>query len=235
MQSVSRRCAGMLVALVLAGTAAQALAWTPKFPAPPRCTVGRLGDSMTFNGIDMEIRQLRCPGSVEDILEFYRQRWPKGTEKEPGYTTSDELTPWQILTRVEHEHLMTVQVTAEGRDLVVGYLAMSKLPDPDDLPAIGRGFPALHDSVVYNDIESEDPGKKGRTLQLSNDKSKESNVIFYRNWYKDRGWTVLMDKPLGDRMHTFTFKNGAESVNLIVVQGEGKAVVTAQVVNEGWW
>lgn len=227
-----RRADGALaVALaLLAGTAAAA----PRFPAPPGCSVGRVGDTMKFNGVPMEVRQIDCDGGLEAILDFYRDRWPKGTEKEPGYVVNTDMEPWTLLTRAEDKWLMTVQVTANGQRST-GYLSLTRLIEPEDLPELGKGFPMPHDSRVVNDVETTDPGKKGRTLMISNDLGLDSNVIFYRNWYKDRGWTVMMDKALGEHMHTFSFKNGGEGVNLVVVEGGDKTAVTAQLVEEGWW
>lgn len=184
----------------------------------------------------MEIRQLRCTSSAGDVLDFYRNLWPRGSEKQPGYTETDDLAPWQMISRVDRGYLMTAQITQETRQLAVGYLAMSELPDDfDRLPDLGEGFPTMRGTQVYNDIQSSDPGKRGRTLQFSNKHDLRSNVIFYRNWYADRGWTTTMDKPMGATMHTFSFNNSGESVNLVIIQGDGATAMTAQVINEGWW
>ncbi len=213
---------------------AGAVCASPRFPAPPGCQIGRLGESMTFNGVPMEIRQIDCDGALEEVLDYYRDRWPRGTEKEPGYVVNTDMEPWTILTRAEEKWLLTVQVAPDGQRST-GYLSLTRLVEPEDLPELGKGFPVPRDSRVVNDVESRDPGKKGRTLMISNDLGLNSNVLFYRNWYKDRGWTVLMDKPLGEHMHTFSFKNGGEGVNLVVVEGGDKTAVTAQLVEEGWW
>ena len=126
---------------------------TPKFPPPPDATVGRPGgDSMVVNGVAMDIRQFISSHSVEDVLQFYREFWPAGTEEKPGYTETDVLEPWQIITRVEDGYLMTVQVTVNGDSGSTGLLAMSKLPDPENMPTLGQGFPKMRGSYVINDI-----------------------------------------------------------------------------------
>jgi hypothetical protein len=221
--------------LVIGGTSTVDATAAPRFPAPPGCRVGLVGEEMIYNGIPMNIRQLKCSSPAEDVLDYYREHWPRGTEDEPGYVESEELPPWTILTRVDGGFLMTVQVTDEGRG-AAGYLAMSELPeDPDDLPELGEGFPTLRETQIYNDVKTRDVGKRGRTLQMSNRHSRESNVIFYRNFYRDRGWTVLLDKELGGQITNLAFKNGDESVNLVVTQGEGGSIITVQLIEESWW
>jgi len=227
-----RGAAAAALALLLAAPAAAA----PRLPEPPGCRVAPIGEELIVNGIPMDIRKLRCRSSAGEVLEFYRNYWPRGSEDKPGYVETDELPPWQMITRVERGHLMTVQITQETRELAVGYLAMSEIPqDPERLPELGEGFPAMRGTQVYNDIRSKDPGKHGRTLQFSNKHGLRSNVIFYRNYYRDRGWTAQMDRAMGRRMHTFSFNKSGESVNLVVIQGEGATAVTAQVIEEGWW
>ena len=159
----------------------------PKFPPPPDSKIGRIGDDMIVNGVPMDIRQFTSKKSVEDVLQFYRDFWPQGTEKEPGYTETDALTPWRIITRVENGYLMTIQVTEEGDRGSSGLLGMSRLPDPENLPKIGKGFPKLNGSYVANDIQSRDIGKEGRTLQISNRYSVERNANFYRSHFEGQG------------------------------------------------
>ena len=170
----------------------------PRFPAPPDATVGKLGDEMVLNGIPMHIRQFESRKSVQDVLEFYRDYWPRGTAEKPGFTEIDALAPWKIITRVEGDFIMTVQVTEQGEGGSRGLLGMSKLPDLERPPVeTGKDFPKMKDSIVINDIESRDTGKRARTLQLANRYSVESNANYYRDHYINRGWTVEMDKNLG--------------------------------------
>src|SRR5690606_16292412 len=124
----------LLAAMVSSG----ALLAAPKFPPPPDSTIGKMGESMIVNGVPMDVRQFVSRRSVEQVLEFYRQFWPKGTEKEPGYTETDILEPWNMITRVEDGYLMTVQVMDNDGRGSSGLLGMSRLPDPNKLPELGK-------------------------------------------------------------------------------------------------
>lgn len=208
----------------------------PRFPAPPDATVGMLGDAMVVNGIPMHIRQFVSNKSVHDVLEYYRQYWPAGTEEKPGYTETDILTPWKIITRVEDGYLMTVQVTEQGDSGSHGLLGMSKLPNlENELPTLGRDFPKMRGSTVFNDITSKDIGKQGRTIQLSNTYSVESNANYYRDHYTNKGWIVDMDQTFsGGDSHAQRFSQGNINVIITINKSKNGSVIVAQTEKQGW-
>jgi len=199
----------------------------PKFPPPPGSKIGLIADSMVINGIEMDVRQFNSKHSVEEVLEFYREFWPKGTEKQPGYTETDILEPWQLITRVEGGYLMTVQVTAAGRRGSTGLLGMSKLPDPENLPKLGNKIPKMSGSRVFNDIKTKDPGKNGRTVALFNDFTVENNANFYRDYYTGHGFGLDMDRSVsrGDS-HAQRFSKRGQVVTIVISKtAEGTVVV----------
>ena len=201
----------------------------PKFPAPPDSRINRPGDNMVVNGIAMDIRQFTSKKSVEEVLQFYRDFWPEGTPEEPGYTETDILEPWQIITRVENGYLMTVQVTYEGDGGSSGLLGMSRLPDPDNLPKLGKGFPKLSGSNVTNDIHSRDIGKDGRTVQLMNNYSVEHNATFYINHYTGQGYGIDMEQTVsGGDTQNLRFSNGSKNVTIVIHRTNNGSVVIAQ-------
>lgn len=204
----------------------------PKFPPPPDATIGRPGNAMVINGVAMDIRQFTSNRSVDAVLQFYREFWPAGTEDKPGYTETDILEPWQIITRVEDGYLMTVQVTENGDSGSTGLLAISKLPDPENMPTLGKGFPKMHGSFVLNDIVSKDIGKKGRTLQISNSYSVEHNANFYRNHYEDSGWGVDIDQSVsGGDTQSLRFSAGSKNVTIVIHKTGKGSVIIAQLEN----
>jgi len=199
----------------------------PKFPPPPGSKIGLIAESMVFNGIEMDVRQFNSKRSVADVLEFYRQFWPKGTEKQPGYTETDILEPWQLITRVEEGYLMTVQVTAAGQRGSTGLLGMSKLPDPENLPKLGKKIPKMSGSRVFNDIKTKDIGKNGRTVALINDFTVENNANFYRDYYSGHGFGLDMDKSVsGGDSHAQRFSKRGQVVTIVISKiAEGTVVV----------
>ena len=216
-----------LVACLLVFTCAAHAA--PKFPAPPDSKINRPGDNLVVNGIPMDIRQFISKKSVEEVLQFYRDFWPDGTPEKPGYTETDILEPWRIITRVENGYLMTVQVTEEGDRGSSGLLGMSRLPDPENLPTLGKGFPKLSGSNVTNDIHSKDIGKDGRTIQLMNQYSVDHNATFYINHYTGQGYGIDMDQPIsGGDTHNLRFSNGNKNVTIVIHRTNNGSVVIAQ-------
>lgn len=217
---------------LLSITAVQA---KPRFPPPPDSTVTLIGDSMVVNGIAMDIRIFGSRSTPEEVLDFYRDYWPDGTEDQPGYTETNAMPPWRIITRVENGYLMTVQVQqAQKSDGSTGYLGMSRMPDLDeDAPVLGKGFPKMRGSYVANDIRSKDLAKKGRTIVLMNRASVRTNANFYRDHFLNLGWASEMDKEIsGGNVHTLRFRNGNKNVSIVINRGD-KTVVTAQITKEG--
>ena len=204
----------------------------PKFPPPPGSKIGLITESMVFNGVEMNVRQFNSKRSVEEVLEFYREFWPKGTEKEPGFTETDALEPWQLITRVEEGYLMTVQVTAAGRKGSTGLLGMSKLPDPENLPKLGNKIPKMSGSRVFNDIKTRDPGKNGRTVALLNDFTVENNANFYRDYYTGHGYGLDLDKSVsGGDSHAQRYSQRGKVVTIVINKTAEGTVVVAQTEN----
>ena len=217
---------GMISCLILWSGIALA---APKFPPPPGSKIGLIADSMVVNGIEMNVRQFNSKRSVEEVLEFYREFWPKGTEKQPGYTETDVLEPWQIITRVDKGHLMTVQVTAAGQRGSTGLLGMSRLPDPENLPKLGNKVPKMSGSRVFNDIKTRDPGKNGRTVALLNDFTVENNANFYRDYYTGHGFGLDMDKTVsGGESHAQRFSKRGQVVTIVINKSAEGTVVVIQ-------
>jgi hypothetical protein len=199
----------------------------PKFPPPPGSKIGLIADSMVVNGIELNVRQFNSKRSVEEVLEFYREFWPRGTEKQPGFTETDVLEPWQIITRVDNGHLMTVQVTAAGKRGSKGLLGMSRLPDPENLPKLGKNIPKMSASRVFNDIKTKDIGKNGRTVALLNDFTVENNANFYRDYYSGHGFGLDMNKTVsGGDSHALRFSKRGQVVTIVINKtAEGTVVV----------
>ena len=206
----------------------------PKFPTPPNSNITVISDKMVVNGIPMNIKLFASKESAGEILDYYRRVWPEGTKKQPGYTETGALAPWRILTRVEDGYLMTVQVKpAENNKGSSGYLAISKLPQPDKAPDLGKDFPKMRGTHVVNDIQSKDLAKRGRTIMMMNQASVNTNANFYKNYYENLGWASEMDKTVsGGQTHSLRFRDGNQSVSIVIHAGQ-RTSITAQIIKEG--
>ncbi len=208
---------------------------TPKFPPPPKANVTALGENMVVNGIPMQARKFYTKYNVEEVVEYYKNLWSDDKGKPPGYDITNNLPPWTIITRIEDDYVLTVQVTRENKHLSMGYLAMSPLV-PKDNPYETPEFPKMRDSVVMNDISSKDRDTTGRTVVITNRFSAQSNVSFYRNHYKNAGWSSEMDKNLGlHNSHVLQFRKKNNHVTLVVLDNKGSTYITAQSVKKGFF
>jgi len=192
----------------------------PDFPPPDEASVDKVGDAMVVNGIATEIRSFYTKKSTEKVADFYHKEWKKGDEgRTPGYTDTDAMVPWRLITRIEDGYLMTVQFQEADQGGSWGYLAMSPLPDKDmDKIELGKNVPLMNDSSVIREIEHDDPGKKARTLLVSNSHSVSSNINYYRNYYIDKGWSVETDYELTRGvMHSLVFKSNRKEINMMFI------------------
>lgn len=223
----------LFIACLLLSIASAQVQAKPKFPAPPGSNITKIGDEMVVNGLPMDIRLFASKNSSEEILSYYRNFWPEGSKEKPGFTETDALAPWRIITRVEDGYLMTVQVKPAKKKGSSGYLSISRLPNPDKAPDLGKDFPKMRGTYVINDIRSKDLAKKGRTLIMMNQASVGTNANFYRNHFLNDGWSSEMDKEIsGGNTHTLRFRSGNQNVSIVIQRGS-KTSIMAQVEKEG--
>ena len=220
----------MLLCLVLAAHAeARSI-----LPAPPKSKIGFLGEKMIVNGIPMQIRQFSSNRSLQEVIDFYIALWEDDTIPGlPGYSISTALRPWTIISRIEEEYILTVQVASNNKRRASGYLSVSPL-DPKQYTKPGQDFPRMKGSMILNDTVSEDSGKKRRNVLLQNSNSIQSNAIFYRNYYKRLGWEEITEiPPHSGKQQVLQFRRSNKHVTLVLIQEAGETLVNSQSVTEG--
>lgn len=228
LQAMRFRKLKLLASLLLTFGLAQGATATVDFPAPPRSQVEWVSSNMVFNNRTMAVRTFESRLSAERVLEFYRRTWERGIDERPGYQETDAMDPWQIISRIDDDYLLTVQVTSKGTGST-GLLSASPLDQVfQEQGQLGHGFPMMSGSQVLNDIKTPDIGKTGRTLLFSNSFSINGNANYYRDWYKGRGWRLDMDhasKP--GQQHVLAFTRGREKVNIVINSGQGGSLIVA--------
>ncbi len=217
---VLKRLVGYLL-LTLVPT--MVVAGKPKLPPPPNATVEWVGKDMEVNGLPTAIRAFHTRESIEDVVRFYRREWQRPVERgKPGYMETIDAYPWYIISRVEDDYLLTVQVQVKQNDKSGswGYLSISPLVDPkNDPPELGKNIPKMRGSHVLSEHTSKDPGKNARTLIITNEHSVPSNVTFYRNYYNGKGWTKETDRALGtDKVHSLVYKTKRDRVTMMFLK-----------------
>ena len=195
----------------------------PEFPAPPGASVEWVGKNIELNGITSSIRAFHTDKSIEDVVNFYRKEWRRPAEKDlPGYLENIDAAPWYIISRIEDDYLLTVQVQVKQTDQSAswGYLASSPLPEGGGkAAAYGAAVPKISGSQVISEMKSDDPGKTANTVIISNTNSVRSNADFYRQHYQSKGWVTETDRRLGrDQSHSLVFKNRRNRVTIMVMK-----------------
>lgn len=208
----------------------------PDFPPPPDSAVEWVAKDIEMNGNKTAIRAFHSQDSIEKVVKFYRKEWRRPPERDkPGYMETIDAAPWYIITRIEDDFLMTVQVQVQrnNKNASWGYLSISPLPkNPDATPEeLGSTTPKMPGSHVLNEMKSNDPGKKANTLIIANEHSLGSNAAFYRNHYQGRGWTTETDHNAQD-IQTLVFKTKRERVTIMLLKdGSETRVVVNSVKN----
>jgi len=221
----------LLFALMTSGWAQ---AKEPKFPPPDDARVAIVNGNMRINGITSSVRQFNTRESLEDVVDFYRDKWGHGPNNEPGYTVTNVNRPWTVVSRVEDEYLMTVQVQPTNDGGSWGFLALSRLPDRGRSPKLGQDFPSMRGSHVLNEVVSKDPGQTGRTMLLGNKFDLRTNVAFYRDRFDAAGWAFDMDKSIGGVMHVMALRKGRKRLNIVIAEtGKfGSRIIVNEVTHD---
>jgi hypothetical protein len=195
----------------------------PDFPAPPGASVEWVGQNVEVNGIKSAIRAFHSKKSIEDVVEFYRREWKRPVAKDkPGFMETIDAAPWYVISRIEDDFLLTVQVQVNKNDQSAswGYLSTSPLPSTSNkIPKLGNSVPKIPGSFVMNEMKSNDPGKKASTLIISNTHSVRNNADFYRQHYQGKGWTTETDRNLGkNEGHSLVFKSRRNRVTIMLLK-----------------
>ncbi len=216
----------LALSLALAGPVTAA----PALPAPPDARVESVTGASTVNGMQLAIRRFQVSRSTDLVLRYYRQLWHSPRKELPGYL-ENSFGPWQMITRLDGEYFLSVQVQPAGPGESWGYLAVSHLDPAKARLKPGNGFPMMDGSSVINDIPSDDIGKRARTLLLANGFSAAANADYYRGHYADRGWQLAMESG-SDTGHTriLQFQRTGAEVTVTVHGLDKGAVVVANSV-----
>ncbi|HEX9625533.1 MAG TPA: hypothetical protein VGA00_01185 [Acidiferrobacterales bacterium] len=207
-------------------------AW-PTLEAPPQSRVEWVGEDMRLNGVAMKVQRFEVEASVGAVLAFYRGRW--GTRAE-GRSIENELGKWTVIGQEQNGYYLTVQVRPLGPHRSEGLLAVSELPKLRATPNPGADFPKLGGTQMISELESNDQGKRARTLVMRNDFSVQSNVDFYQGALAADGWEPAAGfggaTPDGAGQ-THAWRRAGEELQLAVAADRGGATIVVNIVNLG--
>lgn len=203
------------------------------FPPPPKATVTSVAPSTTSMGMRLQIRRFEIKRPMESVLAFYRNHWE-------GEAKVTKFNGWTMIGSLQGDEYHNVQMKALASGGVWGYLSISDLPKRMEKEkkysvSTGKRFPMMNGTLVLDDQVSTDIGKDGRVLLMRNRFSPNSNRIFYKNHFLNKGWNVVMDVPAAPRDGAYTLyvSKGRESVAITINKVEGETSIVANHVRRG--
>ena len=222
----------LLFILVLSGSV-----WAGDWPEPPVPEGARLemvAENMLVNGVPMRTWTLSAAQAARETLDFYRELWEtEATGERPGFT-EQEMGKWRLLTRLQGDYLITVQVDTEQPLSTRGLVGVSKLPAMQSLPKLGKNFPTPGQTQIINDIHATDLNKKSRTLVATSNRSMRSVIRFYRTTFEKDGWQEQTGRTpySGQDDFALIFDKGQRQLSMIFARQAGKTALVAVYVEQ---
>ena len=230
----------MLLAVILLqyGSIVIAKTKTPDFPYAKHMTLKLIADRMVVNGVPMRAYQFHTQEDIEEVVAYYQKEW--GDDM-----SNTRFGEWRILSypHPDQEHLLTVQIENSlnkpthgilGISPIIGLLDESESKLKKLASNIGKGFPVLPGSKIINDIESNDLGRKGRTIFFQSNRSVKQNYDFYLRKMKSDGWVELIP-DLADKSNAagsaLIMNKGAMKLNMSFVETQGKTYGTSVIID----
>ena len=214
---------------VIAGTSVESIA-AVEIPSPSWVERTLVADNMVINGLPSVVHYFETDRKLEELLDFYRQKWDESVAQKAGYREA-EVGPWHVISKIEGQYLLTVQAQQKDAFATKGYLAIGDLSAVQNQKDQGKSVPKMSGSKIVNDLVSNDPGKKGRTMMIANSFSVSSNTEYYRNYYLSRGWGQLMDQGSNEAQVLAFTRFGKEAHLVISKPGKSTMVVMNLIEN----
>jgi hypothetical protein len=188
-----------------------------------------VAEDILFNGVPMQIKELKTELTPAQVMAFYKNRWGSA----PPYFHEYEVGEWKAIATLKERCFYTVQMQPDGSG-TRALLGISARPREGTPPAAGAGFPTLSGSQVLNDIDHRDGGKSGRTLVVVNSYSTDMNAHFYRRTMASEGWVPIVDRTVEGAKglsHVMVLKRGYNEANLTIAPGQSGTSVLASFVD----
>lgn len=189
-----------------------------------------VGRGIEHNGVTMDIKLLKSSHSSEQLLDFYKHLWESEGGQGEGYTMN-EMGDYKIISKIEDNHNIVVQVRNDSKGNAEGYLSAI------DLSSLGNAtsnddFPALSNTMLVSKTVSEDAGKSAVTRILINNYSVASNAEFYVSRFESEGWQKSYSK-VSDRSYMGLYSRNKKTMELAISRESGKdTVIFANTVDE---
>jgi hypothetical protein len=222
-----RALLAMSLALPLPALAQAALAWPePELPSGGKAQL--VAADTVLNGKRSQILKLSLPGSVDDALAFYRERFGK-------QHVENKLRDAQVIAGRQGNFFQTVELRQSVPGAVEATVINTSLETASSRSAAlqdtQRWLPA--DSAVVQSMESRDGAKRSITLTAANNAGLQTNRDELLRQLRQRGLRVVREDqatPQGRPTLTLWAEGASEQATVTVVDaGRYRSVLINRV------
>ncbi|RZL40553.1 MAG: hypothetical protein EOP35_00520 [Rubrivivax sp.] len=224
------RAACIAAALLLAGAARAAEPAWPELPLPDGARAEMVAADSVMNGRHSRILRARLSGSVDEALDFYRDRFGREHVENP-------LKDARVIARRDGAFFNTVQLRERGAGQVEATLISTLVEGPAELSRAlqdtKRLLPA--DSALMNSMESRDGERRSIMLTAVNSADLQTNRDELVRGLRQRGLNVSREEraTVGKgRSLTLWAENAQEEATLSVIEGGGHSLLVVNRVRE---
>ena len=225
------RAACLAAALLLAGAANAAEPAWPELPLPDGAHAEMVTPDSVMNGRHSRILRARLPGSMDDALAFYREKFGRQRVENP-------LRDARIIATRQGSFFNTVQLRERGAGSVEATLISTMVEGPAELSRAMQDTKRLlpAESTLMNSMESRDGERRSVMLTALNSADLQTNRDELVRGLRQRGLTVSREERgvVADKGRSLTLwaAGAQEEATLSVIEGGGYSLLVINRVRE---
>lgn len=198
---------------------------------PPVTSVIYVGE-VVQNGMPLQMKQFSTESSVTEVLAFYKQRWSdisRHQKNVPAYLEK-HVGEWHVLSKMETDKSVVVQVRKSNRGSTEGYISVSDISRATKPNRWSSEFPRIQGTQLLSNTESIDKGRVAYTLVLFNDYSVHVNRDYYRDNMHADGWQYARGSEK-TKTAILYFRRDKWHCDISVTEADdGKTIIIANLV-----
>lgn len=234
---LSKRMVNRMTKLVMMLLLASVAVASPTVPYPDGVKIEVVSENMQINGLPLMAYQFYSQDSKEEIIHFYKANWEKNLHRadveKPYLETS--IGEWSVLSRLESDHNITVQIEdagLRGRHVLVGISPLPKYLENNKKNTVEYNLPILTGMKVVSVVRSIDAGEVSETYWIDSGETIESIMTGLENYYRARGYSVRRKNAGNQKTYQIVGSvlmvgSNQERIRFDAVESEGKTRVVA--------
>ncbi|WGL15424.1 hypothetical protein PVT68_11660 [Microbulbifer bruguierae] len=162
---------------------------------PDDAQVNIVSEHMSVNGLPLLAYEFTSPDDGSSALKFYRNHWQEHIEDADTEQAYLETTigQWQVLSRLEDEHNITVQIgnrTLAGSQVLVGISPLPKYLENGFKNTSNNSLPELGRASIISLVRSTSGNDAFESYWLESADSVESTLTYYADYYSARRYQI---------------------------------------------